>query len=206
MGTQIGLIGSVISNVAGQFISPENKTAKAAMAGVGEISSFAGLGAQFGVPGMVLGGIAGLGSALLKLKDAKAEEAIDKINKSLGETKEKSSEFSGAAQNYSTSLEGLQNALNDPKTKPEALLKFQNNLTEALNSIPEEFRSKVLAAGSDITKVSEAIGNINKEMANTQKNLERQLAITEFIEKQSSIFGRASLKPKDQEVFNRLFT
>lgn len=206
MGTQIGLIGSVISNVAGQFISPENKTAKAAMAGVGEISSFAGLGAQFGVPGMVLGGIAGLGSALLKLKDAKAEEAIDKINKSLGETKEKSSEFSGAAQNYATSLEGLQNALNDPKTKPEALVKFQNNLTEALNSIPEEFRSKVLAAGSDITKVSEAIGNINKEMANTQKNLERQLAITEFIEKQSSIFGRASLKPKDQEVFNRLFT
>jgi TP901 family phage tail tape measure protein len=206
LGTQIGLIGSVASNIGGQFISPENKTGRAAASGLGDIASFAGLGAQFGPYGAIAGVILGAGSALIKLKDAKAEEAIDKINKSLGETKERSAEFSGAAQNYSTSLEGLQNALNDPKTKPEALLKFQNNLTEALNSIPEQFRSKVLAAGTEISKVTEAIGEVNKEMANTQKNLERQLAITQFIEKQSSFLGRSSLKPKDQEVFNRLFT
>ena len=206
LGTQIGLIGSVASNIGGQFISPENKTGRAAASGLGEVASFAGLGAQFGPYGAIVGAIVGAGSAFLKIKDAKAEEAIDKINKSLGETKERSAEFSGAAQNYSTSLEGLQNALNDPKTKPEALLKFQNNLTEALNSIPEQFRTKVLAAGTEISKVTEAIGEVNKEMANTQKNLERQLAITQFIEKQSSFLGRSSLKPKDQEVFNRLFT
>ena len=206
LGTQIGLIGTVIANTGGQFISPENKTGRAAASGLGEVASFAGLGAQFGPYGAIVGAIVGAGSAFLKIKDAKAEEAIDKINKSLGETKERSAEFSGAAQNYSTSLEGLQNALNDPKTKPEALLKFQNILTEALNSIPEEFRNKVLAAGTEISKVTEAIGEVNKEMANTQKNLERQLAITQFIEKQSSFLGRSSLKPKDQEVFNRLFT
>jgi TP901 family phage tail tape measure protein len=206
VGTPVGLALSAISNVGGQFVSPENKTGKAYASGIGDVASFAGLGAQFGAPGVIVGAVIGIGSMLVKLKDAKAEEAIDKINKSLDETKQKSSDFSGAAQNYATSLEGLLSALNDPKTKPEALLKFQNNITEALSSIPDEFRNKVLQAGTDITKYSEAIAGVNKELGNTQKNLERQLAITNLIKEESSLFGSASVSKKNQKTLNALFS
>ena len=123
----------------------------------------------------------------------------------LNTTKEKAAEFSGAAQNYSSSLESLQIALNDPKTRPDALLRFQNNLTDTLNSIPEEFKDKVLKAGTDITKVAEAIAGVNKELGNAQKNLEKQLAITQIIKEESSFFGPAYVSPKNQKLLNALF-
>lgn len=204
-GPGAAVVASTLASVGGQFIPEKNKQARAAVSGLSDVAQYAGTGAVFGAPGAAIGAIVGLGFALKKFSDAKAEEAVDKINDSLDKTKEKAAEFSGAAQNYSTSLESLQNALNDPKSRPEALLKFQNNLTEALNSIPEEFREKVLKAGTDITKVAEAISGVNKELGNTQKNLEKQLAITQIIKEESSIFGPASVSAKNQKQLNALF-
>lgn len=202
-GAAVGV--STLLSVGSQFIPEKNKQARAAVSGVSDIAQYTGTGAAFGAPGAAVGFLVGLGFALKKLSDAKAEEAIDKINERLDTTKEKAAEFSGAAQNYSTSLESLQSALNDPKSRPEALLRFQNNLTEALNSIPIEFKDKVLKAGTDITKVAEAIAGINKELGNTQKNLEKQLAITQIIKEESSIFGPASVSAKNQKQLNALF-
>jgi hypothetical protein len=204
-GPGAAVVASTLASVGGQFIPEKNKQARAAVSGLSDVAQYAGTGAVFGAPGAAIGAIVGLGFALKKFSDAKAEEAVDKINDSLDKTKEKAAEFSGAAQNYSTSLESLQNALNDPKSRPETLLKFQNNLTEALNSIPEEFREKVLKAGTDITKVAEAISGVNKELGNTQKNLEKQLAITQIIKEESSILGPASVSAKNQKQLNALF-
>ena len=61
-------------------------------------------------------------------------------------------------------------------------------------------------AGTDITKVSEAIAGVNKELGNTQKNLERQLAISALIKDESSIFGNASVSKKNQTTLNSLFS
>lgn len=205
-GTGTGLIASTVANIGAQFVPEENKTLQAGLSGFGDIASMAGVGAAFGPPGAAVGAIIGAATAFKKISDAKAEQAIDKINKSLEDIRERATEFSGAAQNYAVSLESLQNALNDPKTRPDALLRFQNNLSEALNSIPKEFRNKVLSAGTDINKISEAISNINKEMGDTQKNLERQLAITKVIKEESSIFGNASVSSKNQKLLNALFS
>jgi len=206
MGPSVGFLGSSLANIVSEFIPKENRTAKAAASGIGDVLSSVGAGAAFGLPGMAVGGVYGLVQLFRKLEESKAAEAIEKINNNLEITKQKASDFSGAAQNYATSLEGLQSALNDPKAKPATLLKFQTNLTEALSSIPDEFRNKVLQAGADITKVSEAIAGVNKELGNTQKNLERQLAISSVIKDSSSIFGNASVSGKDQKSLNALFS
>jgi gas vesicle protein len=126
-GPGAAVVASTLASVGGQFIPEKNKQARAAVSGLSDVAQYAGTGAVFGAPGAAIGAIVGLGFALKKFSDAKAEEAVDKINDSLDKTKEKAAEFSGAAQNYSTSLESLQNALNDPKSRPETLLKFQNN-------------------------------------------------------------------------------
>jgi TP901 family phage tail tape measure protein len=206
MGPSIGILGSGLANVISEFIPKQNKTTKAVVSGFGDVLSSAGAGAAFGPAGLAVGAVYGVYQAFRKLEESKAAEVIEKINDNLELTKQKASDFSGAAQNYATSLEGLQSALNDPKTKPEALLKFQNNLTDALSSIPDEFRNKVLQAGTDITKVSEAIAGVNKELGNTQKNLERQLAISAIIKDESSIFGNASVSKKNQNTLNSLFS
>lgn len=206
MGPSIGILGAGLANVISEFIPKQNKTTKALASGVGDVLSSAGAGAAFGPAGLAVGAVYGVYQAFRKLEESKAAEVIEKINDNLELTKQKASDFSGAAQNYATSLEGLQSALNDPKTKPEALLKFQNNLTDALSSIPDEFRNKVLQAGTDITKVSEAIAGVNKELGNTQKNLERQLAISAIIKDESSIFGNASVSKKNQNTLNSLFS
>jgi len=203
-GAAVG--ASTLLSVGSQFIPEKNKQAKAYVSGASDIAQYAGTGAVFGPPGVAIGAIVGFGFALKKISDAKAEEAVDKINDSLDKTKEKAAEFSGAAQNYTSSLESLQNALNDPKTRPEALLRFQNNLTDALNSIPEEFKSKVLQAGTDITKVAEAISGVNKELGNTQKNLERQLLISKIIKEESAFIGTKDVSPKNQKLLDDLFS
>jgi TP901 family phage tail tape measure protein len=206
LGPSFGIIGSTLANVGAQFVPAEDKKTQAGLSGVGDVLSLAGTGAAFGPVGAAVGGVLGLGVVIKKIADADAEQAIDKINKSLDITKEKASAFSGAAQNYATSLESLQNALNDPKAQPQALLKFQTAITDSLSSIPEEFRSKVLAAGTDITKVSEAIAKVNKEFAISQENLERQLAITKLVNSKTGIFSGNTLNKADQDQFTRLFT
>jgi TP901 family phage tail tape measure protein len=206
LGPSVGIIGSTLANVGAQFVPAENKKTQAGLSGAGDVLSLAGTGAAFGPVGAAVGGVLGLGVAIKKIADADAEQAIDKISKSLDITKEKASAFSGAAQNYATSLESLQNALNDPKAQPQALLKFQTAITDSLSSIPEEFRGKVLAAGTDITKVSEAIAKVNKEFAISQENLERQLAITKLVNSKTGIFSGNTLNKADQDQFTRLFT
>ena len=206
LGPSVGIIGSTLANVGAQFVPAEDKKTQAGLSGAGDVLSLAGTGAAFGPVGAAVGGVLGLGVAIKKIADADAEQAIDKISKSLDITKEKASAFSGAAQNYATSLESLQNALNDPKAQPQALLKFQTAITDSLSSIPEEFRGKVLAAGTDITKVSEAIAKVNKEFAISQENLERQLAITKLVNSKTGIFSGNTLNKADQDQFTRLFT
>lgn len=204
LGPSLGIVGSTLANVGSQFVPVENKKTQAVFSGAGDVLSLAGTGAAFGPVGAAAGAALGIALGFKKFVDAKAEQAIDKINESLEKTKEKISAFSGAAQNYSTSLEGLQNALNDPKTKPEALLKFQNNLTDALSSIPEEFRDKVLKAGTDITKVAEAIAGVNKELNDVQKNIEKQLTISNLIRSESGMFSGSSVSEKNQKSLNAL--
>jgi len=205
MGPSIGILGAGLANVISEFIPKENKTTKAVVSGFGDVLSSAGAGAAFGPAGLAVGAVYGVYQALNKIKEAEAEKAIDKINDKLEITKQRASDFSGAAENYTASFEGLQNALNDPKTKPETLLKFQKNLTTALSSIPDEFRNKVLLAGTDMTKIAEAIAEVNKELGNTQKNLERQLAIAEIIKSSSGTFGAGSVSPKNQKILDALF-
>ena len=206
MGPSAGIVGAGLANIISEFIPKENKKTKAVVSGIGDVFSSVGAGAAFGPAGLAVGAVYGVYQALSKFKEAKAEQAIEKINEALDLTKEKSTQFSGSAQNYATSLESLQNALNDPKTRPDALLKFQKNLTEALNSIPDEFKGKVLQAGTDITKVAEAIAGVNKELGNTQKNLERQLLISEIIKKESNVIGTTTVSPKNQKLLDALFS
>ncbi len=205
-GTGTGLAVAGAANIAEQFVPESNKTARAAVSGFGDVAQYAGLGAAFGPIGAAAGALVGVGIAAKKIVDSKAEQAIFDISTNLDKVKESSSKFSGASQTYVNSLESLQNALNDPKTQPQALLKFQTSITDSLSSIPEEFRGKILAAGTDISKVSDAISQVNKELASSQEGLERQLAITKLVNEKTGIFAGNNLKQSDQDQLSRLFT
>ena len=205
-GTGAGLAIAGVANIAEQFVPESNKGGRALTSGIGDVAQYAGLGAAFGPIGLAAGALVGIGVASKKIADSKAEQAIYDISTNLDRVKESSSKFSGASQTYATSLESLQSALNDPKTQPQALLKFQTSITDSLASIPEEFRAKILAAGTDINKVSEAIAKVNKEMADSQQSLERQLAITQLVNDKTGIFAGNTLKKTDQDQLTRLFT
>lgn len=205
-GTGAGLAAAGALNIAEQFVPESNKTGKAAFSGAADVAQYAGLGAAFGPVGLAAGALVGVGIAAKKIVDSKAEQAIFDISTNLDKVKESASKFSGASQTYATSLESLQNALNDPKTQPQALLKFQTSITDSLASIPDEFRGRVLAAGTDLGKVADAISGINKEMATSQQNLERQLAITQLVNEKTGIFAGNNLKASDQDQLARLFT
>jgi TP901 family phage tail tape measure protein len=205
-GTGTGLAIAGAANIAEQFVPESNKTGKAVLSGLGDVAQYAGLGAAFGPIGAAAGALIGVGIAAKKIVDSKAEQAIFDISTNLDKVKESSSKFSGASQTYATSLESLQNALNDPKTQSQALLKFQNSITDSLASIPDEFRGKILAAGTDLSKVADAIAGVNKEMATSQQNLERQLAITRLVNDKTGIFAGNNLKTPDQDQLTRLFT
>jgi hypothetical protein len=204
-GTGAGLAAAGALNIAEQFVPESDKKTKAAFSGAADVAQYAGLGAAFGPVGAAAGALVGLGIAAKKIVDSKAEQAIFDISANLDKVKESSSKFSGASQTYATSLESLQNALNDPKTQPQALLKFQNSITDSLASIPNEFRGKVLAAGTDIGKVADAIARVNKEMSDAQQSLERQLAITKLVNDKTGIIAGSNLKKADSDQLNRLF-
>ena len=204
-GTGAGLAAAGALNIAEQFVPESDKKTKAAFSGAADVAQYAGLGAAFGPVGAAAGALIGVGIAAKKIVDSKAEQAIFDISTNLDKVKESSSKFSGASQTYATSLESLQNALNDPKTQPQALLKFQTSITDSLASIPNEFRGRVLAAGTDIGKVADAIARVNKEMSDAQQSLERQLAITNLIKDKTGIFAGNDLKKTDQDQLNRLF-
>jgi len=205
-GTGAGLAAAGALNIAEQFVPESDKKTKAAFSGAADVAQYAGLGAAFGPVGAAAGALVGVGIAAKKIVDSKAEQAIFDISTNLDKVKESSSKFSGASQTYATSLESLQNALNDPKTQPQALLKFQTSITDSLASIPDEFRSKILAAGTDIGKVADAVARVNKEMSDAQQNLERQLAITKLVKDKTGIIAGNNLKASDQDQLNRLFT
>jgi len=205
-GTGAGLAAAGALNIAEQFVPESNKKGRAALSGAADVAQYAGLGAAFGPVGAAAGALVGVGIAAKKIVDSKAEQAIFDISTNLDKVKESSSKFSGASQTYATSLESLQNALNDPKTQPQALLKFQTSITDSLASIPNEFRSRVLAAGTDIGKVADAIARVNKEMSDAQQSLERQLAITNLVKDKTGIIAGNNLKKADQDQLNRLFT
>jgi hypothetical protein len=206
-GPGTGLAISAGANIAGQFLREDQFTGKALTSGFSDVAQFAGVGAAFGPLGAAGGALVGISLAAKKLVDAKAEEALYKINKQLDITKDKSNDFSNASQSYVNSLEQIQSALNDPNTRPETLIKFQTSISEALNQIPAEFRNKVLQAGSDITKVSEAIASVNKELKSAENSLQASADILTLIKKNRTFlgFGQAELTSKDQEIFNRLF-
>jgi TP901 family phage tail tape measure protein len=204
-GTGAGLAAAGALNIAEQFVPESNKKTKAAFSGAADVAQYAGLGAAFGPVGAAAGALVGVGIAAKKIVDSKAEQAIFDISANLDRVKESSSKFSGASQTYATSLESLQNALNDPKTQPQALLKFQTSITDSLASIPNEFRGKVLAAGTDIGKVADAIARVNKEMSDAQQSLERQLAITKLVNDKTGIIAGSNLKKADSDQLNRLF-
>ena len=205
-GTGAGLAAAGALNIAEQFVPESNKKGRAALSGAADVAQYAGLGAAFGPVGLAAGALIGVGIAAKKIVDSKAEQAIFDISANLDKVKESSSKFSGASQTYATSLESLQNALNDPKTQPQALLKFQTSITDSLASIPNEFRGKILAAGTDIGKVADAIARVNKEMSDAQQSLERQLAITNLVKDKTGIIAGSNLKKADQDQLNRLFT
>jgi TP901 family phage tail tape measure protein len=205
-GTGAGLAAAGALNIAEQFVPESNKTGKAAFSGAADVAQYAGLGAAFGPVGLAAGALVGVGIAAKKIVDSKAEQVIFDISTNLDKVKESASKFSGASQTYATSLESLQNALNDPKTQPQALLKFQTSITDSLASIPDEFRGKILAAGTDLSKVADAIAGVNKEMATSQQNLERQLAITRLVNDKTGIIAGNNLKASDQDQLTRLFT
>jgi TP901 family phage tail tape measure protein len=205
-GTGAGLAAAGALNIAEQFVPESDKKTKAAFSGAADVAQYAGLGAAFGPVGAAAGALIGVGIAAKKIVDSKAEQAIFDISTNLDKVKESSSKFSGASQTYATSLESLQNALNDPKTQPQALLKFQTSITDSLASIPNEFRGKVLAAGTDIGKVADAIARVNKEMSDAQQSLERQLAITKLVNDKTGIIAGSNLKKADSDQLNRLFT
>ena len=204
-GTGAGLAAAGALNIAEQFVPESDKKTKAAFSGAADVAQYAGLGAAFGPVGAAAGALIGVGIAAKKIVDSKAEQAIFDISANLDKVKESSSKFSGASQTYATSLESLQNALNDPKTQPQALLKFQTSITDSLASIPNEFRGKVLAAGTDIGKVADAIARVNKEMSDAQQSLERQLAITNLVKDKTGIIAGSNLKKTDSDQLNRLF-
>ena len=207
-GPGAGLAVSAGLNIAGQFLKEDQFTGKAITSGFSDIAQFAGVGAAFGPLGVAGGALVGLGLAAKKFVDAGAEEALYKINKQLEITKNKSNDFANASQGYIGSLEQLQSSLNDPNARPESLIKFQTSIRDALNEIPDEFRQKVLNAGSDITRVSDAIAKINKELNKSQEALQAQSDILTLLSKNKTLlgFGESFIKTKDQEVFNRLFT
>lgn len=205
-GATAGFALSGAANIAEQFVPESNKKGRAIASGVGDVFQYAGAGALLGPAGLAGGALIGIAIAAKKIVDSKAEQAIFDISTNLDRLKDSSSKFSGASQTYGTSLESLQNALNDPKTQPQALLKFQNSITDSLASIPNEFRGKILAAGTDIGKVADAIARVNKEMSDAQQNLERQLAITNLVKDKTGIIAGNNLKTSDQDQLSRLFT
>ena len=208
-GFGIGVAGAGVANIVGQFLPEQNVKGKAIASGLGDIASYAGTGAAVGgIPGAIGGALLGAASFFKKVKDADAETSLLNINKQLDALKDKSNSFSNASQTYANSLEQLQSALNDPKSRPETLIKFQTSIADALNQIPSEFRQKVLNAGSDITKVSDAIAQVAKELNQSQESLQAQADILSLVSKNKTLlgFGETVLNKKDQDIFNRLFT
>jgi TP901 family phage tail tape measure protein len=208
-GFGIGVAGAGVANIVGQFLPEQNVKGKAIASGLGDIASYAGTGAAVGgIPGAIGGALLGAASFFKKVKDADAETSLLNINKQLDALKDKSNSFSNASQTYANSLEQLQSALNDPKSRPETLIKFQTSIADALNQIPSEFRQKVLNAGSDITKVSDAIAQVTKELNQSQESLQAQADILSLVSKNKTLlgFGETVLNKKDQDIFNRLFT
>lgn len=208
-GFGIGVAGAGVANIVGQFLPEQDIKGKAIASGLGDIASYAGTGAAVGgIPGAAVGALLGAASAFKKIKDADAETSLLNVTKQLDVLKDKSNSFANASQNYANSVEQLQSALNDPKSRPETLIKFQTSIRDALNEIPDEFRQKVLNAGSDISKISEAIAQVNKELNKSQESLQAQADILSLVGKNKTLlgFGETVLNTKDQQIFNRLFT
>jgi len=209
-GFGVGLIGAGVANIAEQFIPQQNFQARALTSGVGDVFSYAGTGAAFGPAGAAAGALLGIGIAAKKVVDSNLEEYIYKIGKSIDLIRDKTNTFANASQGYSSSLEQLKTALNDPNARPDALIRFQNLIQESLGQIPDEFRQKVLAAGSDLTKIAEAISDVNKELGRSQQNLESVSSVLQLISNNKgflSYFGSAiQLRSNDQQLLNRSFT
>lgn len=164
-------VAGVLSSMIGDK-TQKSRIGGAAVEGLGDVASFAGLGLSlFPAAGPVALGVgAGVGgiSMIIRVMNAWMDQ-LPELQKRLEDSSSKLSEFQNAFQGYTVALENYQQGISDTSGKISAqdVLKRQDNLTESLIRIPEQFRTKVAAAVGDADKIREVFSDINKELTRT---------------------------------------
>ena len=162
---------------------------KAVAEGVGEIGSFASMGAMFGPWGAAAGAAAGIMSAGIKVMDA-WENKTFKFNAAAEQAAEKLTLWNNASQTYLKSLTEFNDAMSSKSgvVDPQRLTKIKNSLSEALINVPSEFRSRLAAARGDVEKIQRIFGEIQKDLQREAKVTAANSDIAEKVEEGSSGF------------------
>ena len=175
---------------------------KAIAEGVGEIGSFASMGAMFGPWGAAAGAAAGAMSAGIKIMDA-WENKTFKFNATAEQAAEKLTLWNNASQNYLKSLTEFNDAMSSKSgvVDPQRLTKIKNSLSEALINVPSEFRSRLATARGDVEKIQKIFGEIQQDLQREAKVTAANAEIAEKVEEGSSGFSnRIGLAGRSDDV------
>ena len=149
-----------------------------------------------GPAGIAVGSLVGAAGAINSLTSFLYDKGPE-VEASLEKIKDENSNFANGTQKYSSVLQKLTEAYNNPKAKSSDLIKLNKELMEAAREIPSAYRLQLLAI-QDNTKLQEEIAKIQKQLIEKQKGLEfaakTQMGIDSDISDKFLRFGTDLLK------------
>ena len=123
-----------------------------------------------GKAGLLIGSLTAAAGAFAAVSGLLYDKAPD-LEKKIDSIKEESSNFSNGTQKYSSSLQKFLDALENPKSQSQDLIKLSKEISDAAREIPSKYRMQLLAISDNVT-LQEEINKIQKELIDKQKNLE----------------------------------
>jgi TP901 family phage tail tape measure protein len=155
------IIAETIKNAIGQETAGDRRTGDV-VSGVGQIASFAGIGASFGPWGAAIGAATG---AVLTIPSVIESFVSDfpELQRAAQKAAQEVTRFGDASSRVLQASESYAQALSNSQSSPETINKSQQALAQALDEIPAQYRDQVAAAAGE-GRVAEVTAQIQQKL------------------------------------------
>ena len=175
---------------------------KAVVSGVGDVASMAAAGAIFGAPGVIIGGLIGVGKAIMGVDAAAKQFKIDQVSAQLEAVNVKSQQVTQGFQSYVDGAEKLKQMFESPeKTKPQDLIRVQDQMAKSLQGMPEEFRSKFSESLGDVEQMKNIFGEITESLNSEKQGLEAAKSMFQLIKEGDGFWSNEMFDKKKSKRF-----